>query len=685
MANPTLPRNRTAVNQIMREEPQTKAPPILVVGPLAWIRNNLFGSVLDTVLTILGTLFTVGVVTTFITWAISSANWFVVIFNLRQFLIGRFDPSAEWRVQLLALILTFTLGWALAAWTRVARVVWAALAVVVALMFIIPAIIQALVPTSPSYLTAGQTPVVAGSATQTPIPELGFIGRAGDVVTLRLATEFSTSDQALAGLFSFTDPAANALRNNATNRLAVERRLPEIQRLLAGDSLTANQRARLEDELAALTIPTAVTETYSLNAAPATISILDGSSLEPLVTAQLTTDSAPLEFVLPRSGWYVLQKTVEQPDAVALIAADGIYPVLERSFTRSASVGPDGQVIEAGRVNQFIRMTDSFLVEGGRPRIDGSDVPFNIIIENQYRGERPLHDYLSLFFGPFLRQLSNGFALMLATAIIGYYAARFADARLSPQERPRKTSQRVIITILILLPPLIFILVAGFGILPRTAPPLWGGFLLTLLLAMVGIVVSFPIGILLALGRRSHLPVIRIVCILYIELVRGVPLITVLVMGLLLVPFVAPWLGGPDTAPYRAMVAVTLFSAAYLAENVRGGLQSLPPGQEEAAKALGLAGWQVTLFITLPQALRAVIPALVGQFIALFKDTSLVAIVGLIDLTGIAQTVVAQTEFIGLRREVFVFISIVYFVFSYAMSVASRRIEASGAGVAKQL
>jgi general L-amino acid transport system permease protein len=133
------------------------------------------------------------------------------------------------------------------------------------------------------------------------------------------------------------------------------------------------------------------------------------------------------------------------------------------------------------------------------------------------------------------------------------------------------------------------------------------------------------------------------------------------------------------------MVAVTLFSAAYLAENVRGGLQSLPPGQEEAAKALGLAGWQVTLYITLPQALRAVIPALVGQFISLYKDTSLVAIVGLTDLTGVTRNVAAQTEFQGLLRETYVFISIIYFSFSYVMSIVSRRIEASGSGAARRV
>jgi general L-amino acid transport system permease protein len=290
--------------------------------------------------------------------------------------------------------------------------------------------------------------------------------------------------------------------------------------------------------------------------------------------------------------------------------------------------------------------------------------------------------------GPWMALLSVPFALLLALAIAGYYGASFANQRFSTPAKPRLASRRTATWLWVALPVITFILVMGIGDLgPLKAsdPQLWGGLLLTMLLTAVGIVFSFPIGIALALGRRSSLPVVSIASTLYIEVVRGVPLITVLFMSMLLVPFVAPGLGGPDSAPYRAMVAVTLFSAAYLAENVRGGLQSLPPGQEEAAKALGLSAWQITLHITLPQALRAVIPALVGQFISLFKDTSLVAIVGLIDLTGIANGIAAQTEFQGLRRETYVYISVIYFVLSYVLSIVSRRIEASGSGAARRV
>jgi general L-amino acid transport system permease protein len=135
----------------------------------------------------------------------------------------------------------------------------------------------------------------------------------------------------------------------------------------------------------------------------------------------------------------------------------------------------------------------------------------------------------------------------------------------------------------------------------------------------------------------------------------------------------------------RALIAVILFSAAYLAENIRGGLQSLPPGQTEAGRALGLSGWQIVYYITMPQAIRVVIPALLGSFVSLFKDTSLVAIVGLIDLTGFVNVMVVQQAFTGTRSEGLIFVTIIYFVFSYAMSYVSKLLEASGSGAARRI
>lgn len=229
-----------------------------------------------------------------------------------------------------------------------------------------------------------------------------------------------------------------------------------------------------------------------------------------------------------------------------------------------------------------------------------------------------------------------------------------------------------------------FVLLYGVfddGPLRHVETRVWGGFLLTMVLSVVGIVVSFPLGILLALGRRSKLPAIKWASTAFIEVVRGAPLITWLFIASLLVPLL---LGIPDpdriSALTRALVAVTLFSAAYMAENVRGGLQAVPKGQSEAARALGLSGWQTTLLIVLPQALRAVIPAIVGQAIGLFKDTSLVFIVGLFDFFNIADVVANQPPSLlvpgGIRLELSLFLVVVYWYFAYRMSVASRQLEA---------
>ncbi|MGI8872794.1 MAG: amino acid ABC transporter permease [Egibacteraceae bacterium] len=205
----------------------------------------------------------------------------------------------------------------------------------------------------------------------------------------------------------------------------------------------------------------------------------------------------------------------------------------------------------------------------------------------------------------------------------------------------------------------------------------WGGLLLTLFLATGGIVLSFPIGLLLGLGRRSSFPAIRVVCVGYIELIRGVPLITLLFMsGVALGFFLPPGWSRPEQVT-RALVALIAFTAAYIAEIVRGGLQSVPRGQMEAAQAIGLSPIKTTSLIILPQALRNVIPAIVGQFISLFKDTSLVTFLGLLELLGVAQTITQQPDFLGagLQAEALVFASFVYWSFCYSMSRASQRLE----------
>ena len=205
----------------------------------------------------------------------------------------------------------------------------------------------------------------------------------------------------------------------------------------------------------------------------------------------------------------------------------------------------------------------------------------------------------------------------------------------------------------------------------------WGGLMLNLILAVGGITLSLPIGVALALGRRSQLPVVKALCVTFIEVFRGVPLITLLFMSQVLVPLAFPQ-DFPLNSLFRAGIIITMFSAAYMAENIRGGLQSLHPGQAEAARALGLAGWQTTLLISLPQAIRNVIPAIVGQFIGLFKDTSLVYIIAMLDIVETGRTfILGNPEYLQSAREVFVFVAIVFWVFTYGMSYVSSKVEES--------
>jgi general L-amino acid transport system permease protein len=217
--------------------------------------------------------------------------------------------------------------------------------------------------------------------------------------------------------------------------------------------------------------------------------------------------------------------------------------------------------------------------------------------------------------------------------------------------------------------------IEGVEWLPVVPTGNWGGLMVTLLLAVGGIVISFPIGVLLALGRRSSLPVVSIFSTIFIEVVRGVPLIGILFLSSLILPLFLP----PDIRIdrlLRALIGMTLFSAAYMAENVRGGLAAVPQGQVEAANALGLNNFQITTLIVLPQALRAVIPPIVGQFISLFKDTTLASGVAVLELLSVGRSILqANPEYIGLQMEVYLFIAAIFWVLSYMMSYASLRLE----------
>lgn len=219
-----------------------------------------------------------------------------------------------------------------------------------------------------------------------------------------------------------------------------------------------------------------------------------------------------------------------------------------------------------------------------------------------------------------------------------------------------------------------FELMAGVLFLPHVPTRLWGGLPLTLALSTIGLVLAFPVGILLALGRRSQLPILKLVCVGYIELIRGVPLITILFMSSLMFPLLLPE-GMTIDKLLRAQVALIMFAAAYLAEVVRGGLQAIPRGQYEAADSLGLSYGQKMRKIILPQALKIVIPSLVNTFIGFFKDTTLVIIIGLFDFLNSIKSALTDPNWLGFHVEAYVFAAAVYFVFCFGMSRYSLFLE----------
>ena len=273
--------------------------------------------------------------------------------------------------------------------------------------------------------------------------------------------------------------------------------------------------------------------------------------------------------------------------------------------------------------------------------------------------------YRFILFGryPYLEQWRPAIVILL---FVGLYA-------LSAWRRFwRKELLLVWVATLVVIGVLMWGGLLGMTFVPQNQ---WGGLPLTLILATFGLAFSFPLAILVALGRRStKLPAVKLLCVLYVELIRGVPLITLLFMASVMFPLFLP--EGIDIDKLlRAQVAIILFAGAYLAEVVRGGLQALPKGQYEAADALGLSYWKKTGLIVLPQALRLVIPPLVNTFIGFFKDTSLVLIIGLFDLLAAGKVAVSEPAWTAYSTEVYIALAAVYFVFCYTMARYSRGLE----------
>jgi general L-amino acid transport system permease protein len=320
----------------------------------------------------------------------------------------------------------------------------------------------------------------------------------------------------------------------------------------------------------------------------------------------------------------------------ALIGGYLIWGVLDFAVFRAVFTGTSGEacrVPDAGACWPYVAAYNQFFIYGRYP------------IEERWR--------VNIVF--FL------FALLLVPLMI-----------------PKAPYKRLnVILALVVFPVVAYVLLIGdvFG-LPLVETQLWGGLLVTLVVAVTGIVASLPLGILLALGRRSKLPVIKILCVIFIEFWRGVPLITVLFMASNMLPLFMP--AGTDVDKLlRALIGVSLFSAAYMAEVVRGGMQAIPKGQYEGAMALGLSYWKMMGLIVMPQALKLVIPGIVNSFIALFKDTTLVSVVSIFDFLGIIQTSRTDANWAApsTASTGYLVAAIVYFLFCFGMSRYSIYIE----------
>jgi general L-amino acid transport system permease protein len=255
-------------------------------------------------------------------------------------------------------------------------------------------------------------------------------------------------------------------------------------------------------------------------------------------------------------------------------------------------------------------------------------------------------------------------------------AGALVAALLAPLFLPRFPAKRMLgLVAVVVLPPVVLWLLLGGSLgLPYVETRVWGGLMLTAFMSLYGALISVPLGILLALGRQSELPVVRTIAVIFIEFWRGVPIIAVIFLASVLLPLIVP-VGIDVDRVLRALIGLALVIAAYMAEVVRGGLQAIPAGQYEAARALGLGYWRMTGLVVLPQALRIVIPGLVNEFISLIKNTTLVLIVSLFDLLGIVQAALADPKWVGLNMAAYVFAGVVFWLVCWAISRWSLGLE----------
>lgn len=682
--------------------PEARRPPIAETGAIRWARENLFKTRYDIVLTVVVAGLVGLFLISFFDWVIFKAQWEVAFLNLRTHSLGLSFPRDQiWRVDLVVLIVVFLSFFSVAVWGKMSAFVRWVVLVVLAAMYIVP-ILAGFVPK-----TAVNVWVQEGF-----VRVLNFTADADQTIEFTVLPQMDEDTFTVAGL------VPGYYENN--NRQA-------------GTSFdTFNERSAN-----VVSFGTVDPTEYDLNFRIVVVG-RNGNILETSDFTGGTADEFTFEWTAPRDGWYATFVEFDE-DAPGVGSAwlrlDNIEVFRSTPKGRADIAERYGETPEAGEVAEFCNncvtttTRNNLRFEGRRTlgefvslqmapaMLETRGLFTNMVIAGAIgyllglamlnlsfgapdtirTAERTVTSgggflillYLgvqfSLFFNPGAVALNQISFLIFGTLVV--VALLYAALQFIKGDR-RDVSRGLVILWLISI-PVIWTMLTGFAAIggePNTRFPVinsqnYGGMLLTLMLSAVAIVLSFPLGVLLALGRQSDLPVVSLTCTLFIELVRGVPLITLLFFGRFILPFFGFGLGDVDLI-VRTMVMLTLFTAAYMAEVVRGGLQIIPKGQIEAAQALGLNALWTTIFIKLPQALRAVIPAIMGQSVSLFKDTSLVFIIGLFEMLGTMNQVLsdAQTGYTIFTREGYLYVGIAYFLFAYLMADISRRVERTGAG-----
>ncbi|MCB9436951.1 MAG: amino acid ABC transporter permease [Anaerolineales bacterium] len=642
-----------------KEAPPSRRPPRGTVGVVGWLRKNLFHGPVNSVMTIA----TIVLLSLFLwevfRWSIQDAQWNVVISNLRLLDVGQFPQEEIWRIELMGMILVFLSGLGVAIWGGTTRAFMLTIVVAVILMVLIPVAAQRIEP-APIRIMVGE---------DRNFGPMRFVGDDGQEITVAVEainrTEYGDPD----------DSTFWGLFENAGGEQNTRIKWSEIRAAIAGETLD----------------PTAynlLIRVQLLNAQGAVVAEGISTSQDPNITLNVT---------LPADGWYILQAEV-LTEASIYKNTDGLQlptiPVRTLPNEGYAFIRLNNVDIYRTRPSDIEEREAQY---GTLPAVDcwSRDVVGCQVAERavRFEGSRTFGQFLKLQLGPFSEEIT---VPIVSAVLLFFFAYGLGHGAVTSRNPVFSKGIARLTTLgwLLLIPLTWFILTGIEGAedihpllkLTKLSPEQWQGLTLTLILTFISVVASLPLGVLLALGRRSGLPVIGTFSVLFIELVRGAPLITILFFAKNIVPFFFSAGAAQDLGNVmRMLIGLTLFSAAYQAEIVRGGLQIIPKGQTEASQALGLNPYLTNTFIILPQALRAVIPATMSQFVSLFKDTSLVSIVGLFELLGMVELITTgQQQYRPFVREAYLYIGIIYFAIAFVMSAVSRRLEETGSGAARR-